>query len=31
MKTYKFLAGMIVGAVVVIDVAIILSKGGRLP
>ena len=30
MKTYKFLAGMIVGALVVIDVAIILSKGGRL-
>lgn len=31
MKTYKFLAGMIVGALVVVDVAIILSKGGRLP
>ena len=30
MKTYKFLAGMIVGALVVVDVAIILSKGGRL-
>lgn len=30
MKTYKFIAGMIVGALVVVDVAIILSKGGRL-